>query len=83
MKKFSFIALLAFGITAVYAVGVGEKLGGFSSPEWLDGKTRTLKEVTADKKFTVLYLWQPDQNSLLDFPRIAAASENLRYSRSR
>ncbi len=77
MKKVSSLLLLLVCIGA-FAAGVGEKLDSLSSPEWLDGRSRTLKEINSGKKFTVFYIWKLDQAALMDFSRIAAAAENFR-----
>lgn len=72
------LLLAAVNILAAEKCDIGKKFTGIPSPEWLDGTARTLKDLRGGKKFTVLYIWQPGQAALADFPRISAAADKFK-----
>ena len=82
MRRFFLTVVLLTACVSLSAakVGIGGRMGNFPSPAWLDGKSRTLKEVAAGKKFTVIYLWAPDQAALSDFSIITGIAERYKDS---
>ncbi|MCI5779800.1 MAG: hypothetical protein MR051_08330 [Lentisphaeria bacterium] len=69
--------LLALALTAAAETEIGGRIAALPSPVWLDGQSRTLARMKGDRKFTVLYLWTPNQAALADFSRIAGIAEKF------
>ena len=77
MKKLLSLLTIAAAVCVCAAekCDIGGKFGNFPSPIWINGSTPALQELYGGKKFLVVYIWQPDQAALADFPRIVTVAE--------
>ena len=80
MRRFLLLLTVftAWSALAAPKCDIGGKLESLPSPKWLDGTVRTVKDIRSDKKFAVLYIWQPDQAALTDFPRITLIADKFK-----
>lgn len=70
LKLLLFILLWPGVLAAGGSLATGSCLSHLPSPLFIDGSTKTLKEL-ADKKFTVIHLWEMNQAALIEFSRVA------------